>query len=350
MPITEYIDLAQEVRAGLAASERAIPLRIAGNASAAQVLQAVAAQPFRWLVLMLDQAERIIDLPAPAQARLMSDLTDCLETLGNALRVVFAVHEAAQPALSDLLRPLCRWPLTSIPLHSLSQQEAEEAIVKPLETLNWPVTLVPPSLAKDRIVPDLADLSGRDSRVDPGALQVVCERLYCAALASKVGRVITEHLYAKARWAEGVLAAHAEELLNQLGTDRPVGEQILASIASTRGERWMPAEQLAVSGEPAARERALGTLEDLNLVVKRQVDGRQEYAFANPIVAGKAARLLATEGQLAAEGVVDRVWLEWRDREALATRGQLRRLRIWWVPVQTLKPSQPRCCCCSARL
>ena len=145
---------------------------------------------------------------------------------------------------------------------------------------------------EDRIVPDLADLSGRDSRVDPGALQVVCERLYCAALASKVGRVITEHLYAKARWAEGVLAAHAEELLNQLGTDRPVGEQILASIASTRGERWMPAEQLAVSGEPAAAKRALGTLEDLNLVVKRQVDGRQEYAFANPIVAGKAGACL----------------------------------------------------------
>ncbi len=93
------------------------------------------------------------------------------------------------------------------------------------------------------------------------------------------------------------------------------------------GIGWVGAEQLAGLTEPEARHRALEPLLAARLLVERRMDGHHAYAFANPVVANRLTRLQATAGQLAAEGEIDRAWGEWLDRDALATRGQLRYLR-----------------------
>lgn len=324
--ITSYDHLAQALRAGLAAVGEAAPLRVPGDAPAAHLLRAALAGPFSRVVMFMDQAECILDLPDELQARLMADLTDCLEALGDALRILFATHADAQPGLAVLLRPLCKWPLASISLPPLCRGGALEAVIRPLEVLDWPVTIVPASLA-EQIVSDVADLWDNYGRVDPAILQVVWQGLYDRACASHAGRAITEDLYAQARWAEGLVVAHVEETLARLATDRAAAEQCIARIAAARGTGWVGAEQLVGLTEQETRRRVLEPLLAARLLVERRMDGHHAYAFANPVVAKRLTRLQATAGQLAAEGEIDRAWGEWLDRDALATRGQLRYLR-----------------------
>lgn len=326
VPIGQYPDLALEARRGLAAVGWTSPLPVVGNAPLSMIAQATFSQRFRRLVLILDQAERIVDLLAEDQARVLADLADCLDICGDRLRIVFAVHEDTQPALSDLLRPLCRWPLATVPLLPLSVQGAEEAIIKPLEVLNWPVALVPKSLAKGLIVPELSELSNRDGRIDPTALQIVCERLYREALEAE--HAVTNDLYNKNNGAEGRLAAYAKEMLSQLDTDRPAAEHILAGVAAVRGERWVSVERLVSDGQPTAHERALlDRLMESRLLLERYTDGQQAFALANPVVANMARHLRGTAGLLSAQDEIDRIWSEWLERDALANHGQLRYLR-----------------------
>ncbi len=139
--ITSYDHLAQALR-GLAAG--------GGSPCACRVMprpRICCALPLPGLssrvVMLMDQAECILDLPDELQARLMAELTDCLEALGDALHILFATHADAQPGLAVLLRPLCQWPLASFSLPPLCA-EALEAVIRPLEVLDWPVSIMPP--------------------------------------------------------------------------------------------------------------------------------------------------------------------------------------------------------------
>jgi hypothetical protein len=325
--VDEYENLPQAVRADLARTGAGAALRLAGDATLAQILQAAAVQPGRRLVLMLDQAERIFDLSPEAQERVFDDVAHCLEVLEEGLRIVFGVHEDADAVLNDGLRPLCRWPLDRTVLRGLSREAAEQAIIEPLKALNWPITLVPQTLAKQIVRDLLEEELQKNDRVDPDLLQVVCTRLYREATQPMAGRAVTNELYRKVNHADGILTSHAEEMLSQLGADRAIAEKILAGMAAVRTP-WVTEDQLAGIGQPAAREGIWRRLEDQKLVIRRYIDDdRRAWTFRNRVVADWAGRLQGTEEQRKADNEVDRIWYAWGDRRALASAGQLRHLQ-----------------------
>jgi hypothetical protein len=307
-----------------------VPLRVPGDASLPDVLRAATAEPFGYLVLVLDQFERAFDLPAEAQDSIVASLAGSREALGDTLRLVFVIHEDRLARLSAFQARLEGLMQTSVPILALSPEEAERAIVEPLRVLNWPVTVVPQTLAGDLIVPDLVELSAGSKGVDPGHLQIVCDWLYRKALEPAAARAITEELYLGEKGADGIMARYMEQTLQtQLAGERPLAEHVLTAMASPGVERWVPAELLPSNG--ASPEQLMGVLEHLveaEVLAQRAANGTQAYAFANQTVAQEARRLggREVERRYQAEDELERVWSTWLARDVPATRGQLRYL------------------------
>jgi len=253
--VSEYASLAGEVRSQIGG-----PLRVPGDAPLPDVLRAAAAEPFGHLALVLDQFERTFDLPIEVQDSIVAELASSRDMLGDTLRLVFIIHEDRLARLSALQTGLAGLMETSVRILPLAPEEAERAIVEPLRALNWPVTVVPQTLAGNLIVPDLAELSDGAETVDPGDLQIVCDWLYRKALEPEAAHAITEELFLREKGADGIMARYMEQTLQtELADERPLAEQVLATMASPGVGRWLPAEQLPADG--ASPERVRGVLE-----------------------------------------------------------------------------------------
>lgn len=323
--VSEYASLAGEVRSQIGG-----PLRVPGDAPLPDVLRAAAAEPFGHLALVLDQFERTFDLPIEVQDSIVAELASSRDMLGDTLRLVFIIHEDRLARLSALQTGLAGLMETSVRILPLAPEEAERAIVEPLRALNWPVTVVPQTLAGNLIVPDLAELSDGAETVDPGDLQIVCDWLYRKALEPEAAHAITEELFLREKGADGIMARYMEQTLQtELADERPLAEQVLATMASPGVGRWLPAEQLPADG--ASPERVRGVLERLvgtQMLVQRAMNGQRRYALANQTVAQEARRLggRTVERRYQAEDELERVWSAWLARDVPATRGQLRYL------------------------
>ncbi|MFQ5343223.1 MAG: CHAT domain-containing protein, partial [Anaerolineae bacterium] len=338
--VSEYAGLAGEVR-----SQMGVPLRVPGDAPLPDVLRAAAAEPFDHLVLVLDQFERAFDLPAETQDSIVAELAGSREALGDTLRLVFVVREDRLARLSALQARLEGLMQATVRIPPLLTDEAERAIVEPLRVLNWPVTIIPQTLAARRIVPDLAELSDGTGMVDPGDLQIVCDWLYRKALEPEAAHAITEDLYDREKSADGIMARYMEQTLEtRLADRRPLAEHVLATMASPGVGRWVQPEQLPANG--ASSEQLIGVLERLaetQMLVERAMNGQRRYALANQTVAEQARRLggREVERQYQAEAELERVWSAWLARDVPATRGQLRYLaeaggHLTPPPVRTL--------------
>ncbi|MFQ5595755.1 MAG: CHAT domain-containing protein, partial [Anaerolineae bacterium] len=338
--VSEYAELAGEVR-----SRIGVPLRVPGDAPLPDVLRAATAEPFGHLVLVLDQFERAFDLPAEVQDSIVAELAGSREALGDTLRLVFVVREDRLARLSALQARLEGLMQATVSIPPLLTDEAERAIVEPLRVLNWPVTIIPQTLAARRIVPDLAELSDGTGMVDPGDLQIVCDWLYRKALEPEAAHAITEDLYDREKSADGIMARYMEQTLEtRLADRRPLAEHVLATMASPGVGRWVQPEQLPANG--ASSEQLIGVLERLaetQMLVERAMNGQRRYALANQTVAEQARRLggREVERQYQAEAELERVWSAWLARDVPATRGQLRYLaeaggHLTPPPVRTL--------------
>lgn len=328
--VSSYRDLTATFRTNLRVKRQPLRLHVPGNAPLPEVLQAVYAacvNTFDHLVLILDQFERAFELPDEVQKSLIMALTESLKTMEAYLRLVFVLRRERLSEFLDLLQPLQDWGREMVSVKQLNEANAEAAVVEPLEALGWPVTLSPRLLARDQIVPDLAELSGETSRVEPSCLQIVCNWLYREALKPKMAHTITADLYNAAKGAEGIMARYMEEILTALGGEQQLAEQILAYIASGGIEFWVSAEQLALNDNSVKRQEVLGRLVEADLLVERYQDDRYEYALTNRAVAEQANQLRSSEEQRRVEEELKRIWSAWLARDALATSGQLRYLR-----------------------
>ena len=323
IPVSTYNNLTAAVRANLQDKGRPIRLHIPGDAPLAEVLSAACAEvaaTYDRLVLVLDQFERAFEQGGESPAAIIAALADSLTMLGNNLRLVFGIHADHRDPLLDRLKDLAP---EIIQVEPLAIPAAERAVVEPLSRLNWPVNFSPQTLAQDDIVPDLAVLSGQPNRVDPGYLQIVCNRLYLEALKPKMTHAISDQLYDSLRRAKGIMAGYVDEVLMAIGTDRTLAEQILAQVAADGIGHWTPLEGLAVAGNSVKQEEVLAHLVEANLLVEQHVNGRREYTLTNRAIAERATRLQASEDQRKATAELDRILDAWLARDVLATRGQL---------------------------
>jgi hypothetical protein len=227
----------------------------------------------------------------------------------------------------------------TVQVRRLERSGARDAVVEPLRAMDWPVNLVPRTLAEDLLVPDLVRISqgsgapaggGQQNAVDPRQLQVVLSALYRRALLPRGGRAITEELYLAERGAEGIVARYLEETVaTRLADAEALARQVLVALAAPEAGLWSRAETLCPDGASVADvESVLDRLVEAELLVHRLEEGQKAYGFASPIVAERAALLGGQEldRRRQAGHELNRIQAAWLSRGALPSADQLRYL------------------------
>jgi hypothetical protein len=351
--IADYADLASEFRTSLEVGGHPLILRVPGDAPLSELLRAINPARFPTLVLALDQFERACALPEAGQQALLAALEDALQVLGVRLKLLILIHEDALPGLAHFQRLTLRRNGPWIELPPLQKEEAVAAIVDPLETLGWPVTLER-TLAREQIVPDLGELfdysrdGSQHTWVDPGQLQIACHWLYQKA-RNRQPPLINEKLYVEeAGGANGILVSYMEEeLKTRFAGQTELARHILMALAAPDMEHWASPQQVVAQAvfpsQQTAAVEAITPLMDrmvrAELLARKLVGGHYVYAFANQMVAREALRMGGDriEQIYNACDELERAWRVWLARqtlagpqkhadEALVTRPQLRLL------------------------
>ncbi|MEA3338156.1 MAG: CHAT domain-containing protein [Chloroflexota bacterium] len=344
--VSEYENLASEVRVQARISGRPLQLPIRGDAPLPEVLTTLGARSSGRLILVLDQFERVFELDPEHQQSLADDIAASLAGLGEQLRLAVVIHTdylrdfaAMQERFEAIAQPWIETPV-------LSRDSATEAVVDPLQELDWPVNLKR-DFARDQIVRELDQLHEpeehqKEGSINPGQLQIVCYWLYEAARDRDPPEIDRELYVQEAGGAEGILTRYMQQTLaTQLADEQALARQILVAMADSEAELRITPANLDIEGIPTERIRSvLERLTDAELLVRRRRDGKAAYAFANVIVAQEARNLGGEElrRRYQAGDELERIWRMWiaavaeEDSQtspadqALPNRGQLRYL------------------------
>lgn len=324
--LTDYADLAGDLRLQLEEDGRPVFLPLAGDAPLADVVQAASTGKFRRLIVALDQFEDALALPAGQQQALYQALDSALNAAGDRLRLVLAAHSDALTGQS-LFRQWIgdragRW-LEVLPLEP---ENAVKAIYEPLVETQSPVQ-INLKYVREEIVPDLTGLyggkaAGEKAWIDPGQLQITCSWLYENASKPNVDAV---DLYENSGGADGILVRYMKEELERLfrGPETDLARQILVAMAAPEMDPWVLPEHIQVlaaqDGQPPAPVPPANVLPVLNklaraeLLLRRYQDGKYAFAFPNHTVAEQAALLGGESTRLAyrAGDELERAWRLW---------------------------------------
>ena len=317
--VDEYEDIASEARLHVRWRGRPLRLSLRGDAPLEEVLRAISGHAGRRIVLMLDQFERAFTLPKPKQDALADAVVAAMAALQERLKLVIAMHTgylgdfaALQERFEAIAQPWIETPV-------LDRDAAAEAIVGPLQALQWPVT-IQPEFARDQIARDLDALYEPEKEppggsVNPAQLQIVCYWLYEEARKQQPPQIDEELYVKKAGGAEGILTRYMQQTLaTRLADERALAEQILVQMAAPRAPLMVRPDDLTIEG--ATRDRVAAVLDrmaEARLLIRRRHEGRIAYAFANVIVAQEARNLggEALRLRYLAEDELERIWRMW---------------------------------------
>ena len=339
--LSEYLDLAGMLRNGLRASRLHIYLPARDYLTPRQVLDDATGACLRRgvnrLLLVLDQFERALRLPAEQQAGLRAALVDLLEQ-APLLRLVIVVHDNWRDALEAWQEQLPDLVGSRIQVGPLLADQVVELVSTPLVSNRFPVKQIEAGLASRLLPNDLANIykeagygapgtQADDTQpVDAAQLQIVCDWLYRQAVA--LGKPIIEPgLYTQAGRADGILARTMADTLEwDFAAEHVPTRDVLVSIAGQVNQRWVAAALIApkiLDRDQVAR--ILERLVDFELLDCYRTAGTSYYAFANQSVKRMALEMGGTELQLLfqAEGEIERIW------------------RMWWVAQLRRESSSP---------
>lgn len=313
-------------------------LVVRGDAPLDEVLLALDPQRFPKILLVLDQFEQTRALGEDSFTQLQEELQRSQDRLGGRLRIAILIHEDALNRLTTLQHWFDGRSGKWIYLSPLNRNQALEAIIEPLDVLNWPVTLNR-ELADRYIVTDLSanyPTSTRDNPeedgkpasqwVDPGQLQIACTWLYDQARLKRPP-VIDEKLYLEeAGGVDGILVRYLEEeLLTRFADRSSIVKNILVAMASPEMSHWVPPGDILSSplfsgfqnNAPQFDENTLISFMDelvrAELLTRQSRDGSVKYAFSSHTIADEARRLGAEKIQqaYAAGDELERIWRIW---------------------------------------
>lgn len=327
--ISEYHDLAGEIRSSLLASRLHIYLPFEGSDSPRKVLEDAISSSLRRgvnrIILVLDQFERVLRLPLEQHEPVRNMLVDLLDQL-EILRVILVVHdnwrdalELWQEKLPDLIAPR----IAVGPLHT---DQVVEVINTPLITNRFPVKQIEYSLANSVIPKDLAKQyeevgrgsvdrqSGENQPVDPGQLQIVCDWLYRETVSRRKA-IIEPDLYNDAGRADGILARTMADTIEwDFAAEPGLTREALVSMVGPGMDRWVELNKIAP--KQLDRDQVVKILErlvDFELLDSYRTAGATYYAFANQTVQRMAIEMGGNDlrMQYQAEGEIERIWRMW---------------------------------------
>ncbi|MGA2491099.1 MAG: CHAT domain-containing protein, partial [Anaerolineales bacterium] len=327
--ISEYDDLASEIRSSLLASRLHIYLPFEGSDNPRKVLEDAISGCLRCgvnsIILVLDQFERALRFPPEQKEKVRDMLVDLLDQL-EIVRVILVVHDDWRDALELWQEKIPDLVAPRIAIGPLHTDQVVEVINTPLITNRFPVKQMEYNLSKSIIPEDLAKLyeevgrGGEDRQadksqpVDSSQLQIVCDWLYRESVSLKKA-IIEPDLYNNAGRADGILARTTADTLEwDFAAEPDLTKNALISMVGPDTDRWVEVNKIAP--KQLDRDQVVKILErlvDFELLDCYRTAGTTYYAFANQTVQRMAIEMGGSElrMQYEAEGEIERIWRMW---------------------------------------
>ena len=195
-----------------------------------EILREASYQLSKTLVIFLDQFEEIFIMQSlSARKNFIAELKRWLET-GIDLRVIINIREEYLARLSEFEAVIPDFLANRFWVRKMSQEQAEEAIIKPCEVCGVEV---------ERAVATqlLEDLTGEDGTIELPYMQVIMDTLYRQAIERDPDQpVISMANYEGQGGVGNILASFIEGRLSEF-SDPDLGRQLLKAMISADGTK-----------------------------------------------------------------------------------------------------------------
>ena len=202
-----------------------------------QLLQLVKATKDTHLVVIFDQFERFLVNVTPEHRRVfIKALKQCMESDLSAkeMNFLFVLRQdffGQMVAEIETVIPSFLNESARLNLQSLSQAEAREAIIQPLENLDVKI-MYDEEFVDEVLLTGLVAQSAEHTGINPPHLQIVCNQLYEAAsqrLGQKKSVIINSKLYEELGGVQTILQTYLDKTIEDIAHD-PVKTAIVRSM------------------------------------------------------------------------------------------------------------------------
>ena len=282
------------------------------------------------LVVMLDQFEQFFILWSLPKARspFIKALSICYDDQSLPLRFIIALRGDYFSSLGEFRKVLPHLHVfqNEYWLDAMTQEEANEAILRPLAKLGVSVTYEHTLLETL-----LADLT--HGQIELPLLQIICTRLYEARETDEMQ--ITLKTYEALGRAEGVLSHYLNDVLAHLpGREKSLARSVLKELVrSDATKQPLSDKKLAVRVEAQRGELddVLHRLVDLRLLHRDEKEGEVLYELAHEYLATEILKWVSPADQefKQAEELLQRELTSWRVHHELIPKSRLEVLYIY---------------------
>ncbi len=307
-----------------------------------QLIRAVHATP---IVVVFDQFERFFVNVLPEKRNaFISAFKHCLHhSTAQEINFVFALRhefygqlllefEAEIPEFSNEAYRLNLLPLT--------QSEAREAIVKPLENTSLRIQY-DEDFVDHVLLAGLAAQTGGSTNVNPPHLQIVCNQLFEAArqrLQQRSSVLIDERLYNELGGVQTILNTYLDKMVEEVANDPQritVVRSVLQRMIDTTGTRRFVTEELLKRELPDVNEAEILAFIQ-KLLDRRVVEQRKpSYSLSHEYLVKRVKDWfdpIEMERKRAQE-TLERGLAEWKNSQALLNQPQVEAVRKWVTSV-----------------
>jgi WD40 repeat protein len=291
-------------------------------------------------VIVFDQFERFfVNVPTSLRHQFIVNLAECITSHFNSEQVnfLFVLRQdflGQMLAEFEVLLPNFIIDSARLNLLPLSLDEAQQAIIEPLEHLENQRVFYDEDFVKDVLLVDLQAQS-EEGGIYPAHLQVVCNQLYEMANAQQGKRVIiTEDLYQPLGGVQAILQHYLDNAIAQIARDSEqvaIVRSILKTMIESSGTRkFVSLTDLQRALSDVAVQEVEAFLEQLRLLRVIEIRAPQ-YSLSHEFMVEKV-RSWFDEREMARQQALEtlqRGMAEWQASGALLNEKQVGMIRQW---------------------
>ncbi|MCV6636979.1 hypothetical protein [Candidatus Albibeggiatoa sp. nov. NOAA] len=305
------------------------------------------------LVVIFDQFERfLVNVPSELRHEFIKALQDCLNSdlTVQEMNFVFVLRQDFFGQMVSEIENIIPQFLNEsahVNLQPLSQQEAREAIVQPLENLSLKI-MYDQEFVDEVLLSGLMAHSVEHTGINPPHLQIVCNQLYETAhkkLQTSGSAIINKTLYEKLGGVETILQTYLDRTVEEITHDpekTAVVRSMLKVMIETVGTRkFVSLEDLRRALPDVVEVEVIQFLDKLR--ERRVVELRQpHYSLSHEFMVEKV-RSWFDEREMARQQALEtlqRGITEWQVSEALLNEKQVATIQHWLADDLTAEERQ----------
>ncbi|MDJ1185416.1 hypothetical protein [Roseofilum casamattae] len=255
-----------------------LKLGLKDNASLLEYLQKTTERTGRPIVIFLDQFERFfLNLEIVQRKRFIGELKETLNRMSSyGASIIISLREDFYGRLGEFWKDIPEFNTESYSqyLEPLNEQEARDAIEKPLQAVDLNISYEPTFL-NQTLVPNLLQRSegNLNHEIEPVHLQIVCNELlaevqkrYTKDLNAGKTVVIYKKIYDELGGVEGILKSYFQDILNRIfqPEEQADAKSILKQMVTSQGTRIFKSEREISQNLPINKKQVRDILGQLD--------------------------------------------------------------------------------------